>query len=71
MNRNRTISIGKAITVTAVIPFLLHAFSGGPDPRLSGAPGEQTADDWLDRGLHRVTDDLGALSEKELSITIS
>ncbi len=37
---NRGAYIGKAAAILAVLPLLIYAFSGGPPPRMSGAPGD-------------------------------
>jgi uncharacterized protein (TIGR03437 family) len=42
MHRNHKISVAKAIAAAAAIPILLYAYAEGPDPRLTGAPGEGT-----------------------------
>jgi uncharacterized protein (TIGR03437 family) len=42
MQKFQKLSIGKAVTLCAAIPFVLWAFSEGPDPRHTGAPGDQT-----------------------------
>ena len=51
MHPNRRISVGKAIAVTATLPFLLYGFPDRPDPRLSGAPGEMTCASCHGRGV--------------------
>jgi uncharacterized protein (TIGR03437 family) len=42
MNRARRIVIAKLTGILVAAPLLLLAFSGGPDPGHTGAPGEQT-----------------------------
>lgn len=42
MRKNHNITVGKAIAIVSVIPALLYAFGGGPDPRNTGAPGDNT-----------------------------
>jgi uncharacterized protein (TIGR03437 family) len=42
MQRSRKILIAKFVTVLSVIPAVVVAFSGGPPPGHTGAPGEQT-----------------------------
>src|SRR6058998_1042346 len=40
MNRKRKIFVGKSLAILSVIPILIKAYSSGPDPGKSGAPGE-------------------------------
>jgi uncharacterized protein (TIGR03437 family) len=40
MTRNNRIRLGKAFSVLVIIPVWLYAFSGGPPPAKTGAPGE-------------------------------
>jgi uncharacterized protein (TIGR03437 family) len=41
-NCRHQIVVAKIGVITAAVPVLLWAFSGGPDPRHTGAPGDQT-----------------------------
>ena len=40
MSKSRKILWAKFALVMAVVPVLIHAYSGGPDPRKTGAPGD-------------------------------
>lgn len=42
MLKNRFVSLAKSSTVLLTLPILLFALSVGPDPRHTGAPGDQT-----------------------------
>ncbi len=42
MNRNSKILVAKSAVAAVVIPAILYAFAAGPDPRHTGAPGDQT-----------------------------
>ncbi|MBI3681506.1 MAG: hypothetical protein HY235_14065 [Acidobacteria bacterium] len=42
MSRQKKILVAKIATILAALPLLIYAFELGPDPRHTGAPGDQT-----------------------------
>src|SRR5258708_36987697 len=42
IDHSRKLFVGKALAVASLCAMLLWAFSGGPDPRKTGAPGDGT-----------------------------
>ena len=40
MSRQQKTMVAKCVTVLAVIPVMIWAYSSGPDPRKTGAPGD-------------------------------
>ena len=52
MTRNKTVYWAKFAAVLSVIPVLLYAYVGGPDPGKSGVPGESTCSE---AGCHTGT----------------
>ncbi|MCS7024584.1 MAG: hypothetical protein NZV14_07265 [Bryobacteraceae bacterium] len=62
-SRQEKILAAKSVAVLSVIPVLIYAYAGGPDPRHTGAPGDQTC---ARSGCHA-----GTLNPPGGSVTIS
>src|SRR5260370_34638752 len=42
MTKDKRLLIVKIVVAIAIVPVLIHAYATGPDPRHTGAPGDQT-----------------------------
>lgn len=56
MQRSRKIFVGKCVAILSAVPIMMLGHSGGPDPRLTGAPGDRTC---LQAGCHTGTAQAG------------
>ncbi len=63
IDRRRAIFVGKAAAILSVIPVLIYAYTTGPDPRNTGAPGDTTCSQ---TGCH-----LGTVNPAEAKIDLT